>query len=165
LESYFIHQVYDLVKDIGKQLLYWEEVFENTSPSKQGVIIDVWKSYTEMQKVAAAGFNAILSHGWYVDDLGASWVDFYNVEPTSGLPPSQTQLVLGGEISNWAETIDDSNSDTRLWPRTAAASERLWSPQSVNNANQALTRFLQHRCRMVSRGIAAGPVQPGPGCY
>jgi len=115
--------------------------------------------------VTAAGFNAILSHGWYLDDLGAGWDAFYNVEPTKGVPANQLQFVLGGEISQWGETIDDSNSDTRLWPRTSAAAERLWSPMSLNNADAAEVRFLHHRCRMVGRGMEAGPIQPGPGCY
>ena len=33
----------------------------------------------------------------------------------------------------WSELITDQNVDTRIWPRTAAIAEKLWSPAELTN--------------------------------
>jgi Glycosyl hydrolase family 20, catalytic domain len=66
-----------------------------------------------------------------------TWLDFYRNDPTSALrdlPSASVQnLLLGGEACMWSEQINDRSVDTRLWPRTAAIAERLWSAQSVTD--------------------------------
>jgi len=170
LQGYFINRVYPIITKYGKQVLYWEEVFENTSPSKTGVIIDVWKSFTEIDPVVQAGFKAILSHGWYLDDWGVcpptEWSDYYQVDPTpANLPPAQASLIIGGSISSWGETVDDANWDSRSYPRTSAAAESLWTPKALTNVTTAYPRILTHRCHLFQRGIRSTPIGPGPGCH
>jgi hexosaminidase len=74
----------------------------------------------------------------------------------------------------WGETVDPSDIDQTIWPRAAAAAERLWSPASVNDADQFLPRLEVYRCLLNQRGIAAAPTNnaaarsapPHPGsCY
>lgn len=45
--------------------------------------------------------------------------------------PDNVHLVLGAESTIWSEQIDPKNLDTRLWPRTAALAERLWSSKFI----------------------------------
>ena len=59
----------------------------------------------------------------------------------------------------WAELVDDSSVESRVWPRAAAAAERLWSNLKTN-ADQAERRFYRHRERLVSRGINAEALTP-----
>jgi len=71
----------------------------------------------------------------------------------------QREQLLGGEAAMWSEQVDDNNLDSRVWPRTAALAERLWTdPDSDWRA--AEIRFINHRQRLAKRGVRADRVQP-----
>ena len=62
-----------------------------------------------------------------------------------------------GEASMWSEQVDTATLDARMRPRASAVAERLWSPRSCTDHEYAAWRLREHRCRMVARGIGAGP--------
>ena len=73
-------------------------------------------------------------------------------------------MVLGGEVGAWAETIDEVNLDSILWPRSSAAGEVLWSGRldaAGQNRTQleAAPRLAEFRERMLARGVRADPIQ------
>ena len=41
----------------------------------------------------------------------------------------------------WSEYVSPENIDSRIWPRTAAIAERLWSPQNVQDINSMYERL------------------------
>ena len=120
---------------------------------------DGWN--TSVVDVVVAGYSAILSTPWYLEDihLTATWQSFYTVEPLAGVPEDRPDLharVLGGEAAMWGEWIDGSQLLNTAWPRTAATAERLWSPRGFNSTAEAAPRLARFRCLLQERGIPAG---------
>ncbi|URE01383.1 beta-hexosaminidase [Musa troglodytarum] len=120
-------------------------------------------------QAVAQGFRCIMSNQgvWYLDHLDVTWENFYNTEPLEGINnATQQKLVLGGEVCMWGEMVDTSNVQQTIWPRAAAAAERLWSPReatSVGNLNTTvLPRLHYFRCLLNHRGVAAAPVTSKP---
>lgn len=66
---------------------------------------------------------------------------------------------LGGEAAIWSEQIDHLTLDDRTWPRLSALAERLWTDPSTS-WQQAESRMLMHRERLVENGIAAENLAP-----
>lgn len=63
----------------------------------------------------------------------------------------------------WGEFVDSNGIEPRVWPRAAAAAERLWS-NPTSSAHNAQQRFYRHRERLRTRGIKADAVIP-EWCY
>jgi hexosaminidase len=61
----------------------------------------------------------------------------------------------------WLEFVDSTNVIGRVWPRTFAIAERLWSAIDLTDPHAATPRFEEHRCRYLRRGIPATPMN-GP---
>ncbi|KAL2227610.1 UNVERIFIED_CONTAM: Beta-hexosaminidase 1 [Sesamum indicum] len=112
-----------------------------------------------------------------LDAFSVTKVFVYYAEPLEGITDvSEQKLVLGGEVCMWGETADASNVQQTIWPRAAAAAERLWSNKesSGNPRSSVLPRLEYFRCLLTRRGVPAAPVRNfyarrppgGPGsCY
>ena len=61
-------------------------------------------------------------------------------EPTS----DQLDMILGGEAAMWSEWVDQTNINSRIWPRTLAVAEKLWSPKSHTTNTEDLYRRVEH---------------------
>lgn len=59
----------------------------------------------------------------------------------------------------WGEYVDDNNVLTRVWPRAAAAAERLWTNPDTSSS-QAQYRFYLHRERLIDRGVNCDGITP-----
>uniref|UniRef100_A0A182LTR5 beta-N-acetylhexosaminidase n=1 Tax=Anopheles culicifacies TaxID=139723 RepID=A0A182LTR5_9DIPT len=145
LEEKFIQRIVDQIDVLKRNSLVWQEVYVN------GITRD--------------GLPALLSSCWYLDHLstGGDWRKFYNCDPHDFIGTGkQKSLVLGGEACMWSEVVNGHNILPRIFPRVSATAEKLWSPASVNNADEAARRLEEQTCRMNHRGIPAQPPN-GPG--
>jgi len=55
----------------------------------------------------------------------------YFVSGNVPLGEDQVKRILGGEAALWAEMVTEQSIDLRLWPRTFAVAERLWSGEEL----------------------------------
>ncbi|XP_063826201.1 beta-hexosaminidase subunit alpha-like isoform X1 [Ostrinia nubilalis] len=179
LHALFMKNVIPLLGNNTKPIV-WQEVFDVGVPLSSDTIIHVWKNgwVEEMVKILKAGHRLIFSASWYLDHLktGGDWEDMYMADPRLmvNLVDDTASLdnIVGGEACMWGEVVDDTNVINRVWPRTSAAAERLWSAGLASNSlernvrlsilDKARHRIEEHACRMRRRAINAQPPN-GPG--
>jgi hexosaminidase len=53
----------------------------------------------------------------------------------------------------WSEWVSPDTIDSRIWPRTAAIAERLWSPREVNNVEDMYRRLSVVSVRLEEVGL------------
>lgn len=142
LQSYFTGRVQKLVAGHHRIMEGWDEVLQPDTP--RDVVIQSWRGQTALAEAARKGNRAMLSNGYYID-LNQSAAEHYLVDPLSGegasLTPEQKARVLGGEATMWSEFVTAENIDSRVWPRTAAIAERLWSPREVRDVDSMYKRL------------------------
>ena len=128
----------------------------------KNAIIHSWKGPNEGlpvgQSVANAaknGYKTVLSNGYYLD-LMQSVNDHYLNDPipqNSTLSVEEKARILGGEATMWTELVSPLTLDSRIWPRTAAIAERLWSSQAVVDLNSMHKRMKTVSFRLEELGI------------
>jgi len=162
VEQYYETRILQILNQLNHDYIVWQEIFDNGLKVNPNTVIDVWKGgwQNELAAVTKTGLRAILSSPWYLNYIsyGADWVNYYAVEPSdfSGTE-QQKELVVGGHSCMWGEYVDSTNLVSRLWPRSCAVGERLWSSKDTRDVNDAGTRLGEHRCRLVRRKIRAEP--------
>jgi hexosaminidase len=154
LQTYFTQRVQKLVSKHHKIMVGWDEILSPNIP--KDIVIQSWRGPESLAAAAKQGYRGILSNGYYID-LNWSAARHYAVDPTSGaaanLSPEEKQKILGGEATMWSEYVDPENVDSRIWPRTAAVAERLWSPQNVTDVNSMYARMNQLSWRLDFMGL------------
>ncbi|MCO5565109.1 hypothetical protein L7F22_018780 [Adiantum nelumboides] len=178
--KWFVLQAEAVAARQGYSPVNWEEPFDLFGAQlNKKTVIHNWLGRGVAPKVVKAGLRCIVSNqdAWYLNHVEVPWQTFYSNEPWANITKaSERALVLGGEVCTWAEFIDASNIQQTIWPRAAAAAERLWSSLEslAEDPNDALPRLRHFRCLLNERGIAAAPVTSrrardppdGPGsCY
>ncbi len=160
LQTYFNMQLVPMLKKHGKNLMGWEEIM--TKDMTKDAIIHAWRGTNEGQAsggslIAAAknGYKTVLSNGYYID-LMLSLESHYKNDPipkNSVLTPEEKARILGGEAAMWSELVTPLNIDSRIWPRTAAIAERLWSDESVTDMVSLRKRLNTVSFRLEELGI------------
>jgi hexosaminidase len=173
LQTYFNQRLLKILQKHGKRMMGWDEIFQPDLP--KDVVIHSWRGAEALAEAARRGYEGILSNGYYID-LAFPASDHYLNDPVpegSTLTPAEAALVLGGEATMWGEWVNADTIDSRIWPRTAAIAERLWSPREVRDVDDMYRRLsvisvqleelgLTHEKNqaMMLRRLAGGPYPP-----
>ncbi|RTY67207.1 beta-N-acetylhexosaminidase [Flavobacterium sp. LB2P53] len=160
LQTYFNMKLIPILKKYNKKLMGWEEIM--TENMSKDAIIHAWRGTNEGQeaggaliKAAKSGYNTVLSNGYYIDLMLGIESHYLNdpIPKKIILSPEEKARVLGGEAAMWSELVTPLNIDSRIWPRTAAIAERLWSDESVTDMNSLRKRLKTISFRLEELGI------------
>lgn len=160
LQTYFTMQLVPLLKKHDKKLMGWEEIM--TENMSKDAIIHAWKGPNEgkvagksLALAAQNGYKTVLSNGFYVD-LVLGIENHYLTEPINkefNLSEAEINNILGGEATMWSELASPLTIDSRIWPRTAAIAERLWSDASVKDVKDMRRRLSSVSVKLEELGI------------
>jgi hexosaminidase len=152
LHAAFNQRIAAILAMHGKRLVGWDEIMNPSLP--RNCVIDSWRGTEALGSSAALGFDGILSNGYYID-LCYPAADHYLPDPvpaSSTLSPAERTHVLGGEATMWSEWVTPETIDSRIWPRTAAIAERLWSPEGVSDVPEMYRRLALVSARLGEAG-------------
>lgn len=140
LQTYFTMQLVPMLKKHNKELMGWEEIL--TKNMSKDAVIHSWRGPNEgvlpgqsLVEAVKKGYKTVLSNGFYID-LMYKVEDHYAIDPMpkgTALTDEEKARILGGEATMWTELVTAATLDSRIWPRTAAIAERLWSAESVTD--------------------------------
>jgi hexosaminidase len=141
LQAYFNQRVLKILQKHGKKMIGWEEILHPDVPTD--AVIHSWRGAASLAEAVKKGYKGILSAGYYIDLIFPA-SQHYVVDPipeNTSLTPEEAKRILGGEATMWSEWVSPETIDSRIWPRTAAIAERLWSPRTVTDVDDMYRRL------------------------
>lgn len=161
---YIVDKAAKIVLAQGRRPVNWEEVWNAFGTKLDNrTIIHVWLHHETVAKVANSHYDVIVSNNdnMYIDHEGLTWETIYGNDLLLGVNEENYKHVLGGEVCMWSERIDISDLFNTVWPRAAAAAERMWSKKEDLDVVKASDRLKWFRCYLDRREINAAPVVKG----
>ena len=110
---------------------------------------------TSVVNAVKNGYRTVLSNGYYID-LMLGVENHYLNDPIPKnviLTPEEKARILGGEATMWGELVTPTTIDSRIWPRTSAIAERLWSNENITDLNSLRKRIKTISFRLEELGI------------
>ncbi len=157
LQAYFNTRVLKILTSLHRRMVGWDEIFNPALP--KDVVVQSWRGEASLAKGAEAGYQGVLSAGYYLDGMRPAGVH-YLVDPVPAnttLSPSQQKLILGGEVAS-------TTSPRRLPPcasspghsrsRLLKSSLRPSSPSASASAISSSTPRSSHRSQTSSMPCA-----------
>lgn len=143
LQTEFNRRILKTLTSYGKKMMGWDEILQPDLP--KDAVIHSWRGKEALYAAAKDGYQAVLSNGYYIDLCKPTDHHYLNdplpASMTADLTADQKARILGGEATMWGELVTPLTMDSRIWPRTAAIAERLWSPESVKDVDDMYRRL------------------------
>ncbi len=146
----------------------FEQLIEQEVP--KDIVVQSWRGMEALLSSAKNGYKSILSKGYYIDLVQPTSYHYLNdpipfrnkvITPDSEanlnrfeseiikkiqngekiLTSKEEELIIGGEATMWTEHVSAETFDSRVWPRSAAIAERLWSPATVRDVDDMYRRL------------------------
>jgi len=118
------------------------------NPKQINFTLDSWMGPTrgefDLSKPAKLAGRVLIGNAHYnIKGEQLNDFDFSTVKLLPNLLPEHEKNILGGEATLWTELVTDKNIDLRIWPRTFAIAERLWSAKSMSDTDNMYQRLFQ----------------------
>lgn len=157
LQTYFIEQVSQYLKEKNKKVIGWHEIMEGKLDTS--TIVMNWANDAKAIEAANKGFNIIMTPGkpFYFDSYQSKdpkdslaihgynpleAVYKYDPLPASIAQKGLSNKILGGQANVWTEYIEyPTKVDYMIFPRMTALSESLWTPVNKKDYNDFLRRL------------------------
>ena len=172
LQAWVTQHFVDYLAKKGRRALGWDEILEGGLAS--GALVMSWRG--PEGGIAAAK----MSHDVVMTPCGFCYFDYnqrieddphvylggrlplylvYSFDPCEGIPENFRKHVLGGQCNNWSEvTFGRFDLEWKMWPRTCALAEALWTADPKRDYLDFLSRMRVHRKRLVAQGVNAAPL-------
>jgi hexosaminidase len=135
-------------------MIGWDEILHPDLP--KGILVQSWRGQDSLTRSAHEGYTGILSYGYYLDHMRPA-AFHYEMDPlgkeTANWTEAEKARILGGEACMWGEFVNPDNIESRIWPRTAAIAERLWSPPEVRDVDDMYRRLEYANRELDSSGL------------
>ncbi len=153
LQGYFNRRIHKILAKYGKKMVGWDEIFESELP--KDIVIQSWRGRESLYEAAKKGYRCLLSNGYYIDLIQPTDYHYLNDPLPSDAPISEAEraYILGGEATMWSEFVCAETIDSRIWPRTAAIAERLWSPEHIRDVEDMYRRLETMSFRLELLGL------------
>jgi hexosaminidase len=160
LQTYFTMQLAPMLKKHGKQLMGWEEIL--TKNLSKEAIVHSWRGPNEgvlpgqsLAEAVKKGYKTVLSNGFYIDLMYPIASHYLNdpMPKNANLTEEEKARILGGEATMWTELATPTTLDSRIWPRTAAIAERLWSAENITDVADMRRRLETVSFRLEELGL------------
>src|SRR5256714_6437332 len=141
LQAYFNQRILKILQKHHKKMVGWDEILHPDLP--QDAVIQSLHGPASLAEAAKKGYNGILSAGYYIDLILPAYQHYLPdpIPQDTSLTPDEAKHILGGEATMWGEWVSPETIDSRIWPRTAAIAERLWSPRNVTDIEDMYRRL------------------------
>lgn len=141
LQAYFNLKIAKILKKYRKKVVGWDEILHPLMP--RDIVIQSWRGKKSLYKAAKNGYYTILSNGYYIDLCQPTDFHYLNdpIPENVKISTEERKRILGGEATMWTEIVSPETIDSRIWPRTAAIAERLWSAGKVNDVGDMYRRL------------------------
>ena len=181
LQAWITRKMAGYLAKKGRRIMGWDEMLAGDVPAS--AIGQSWRTQaengvgTELVNAAAGaarGFDMVVSpHTECYYSYGAQIPDdpfqysrdilplsrAYAFDPMKGVPNKYRARVLGSEACCWSEYAwNEYDLAWKLWPRTCAMAEILWSDPRPRDFPAFAKRAAIHRKRLVRMGVNCQPV-------
>ena len=150
LQANFLRRVQAMLQSKGCLTGGWEEAAHGDVVDKNATYLVGWRNIAVCRKLAAAGYNIVISPGqhYYLDmaqttqwhEPGAWWAgasspqQTYAFDPAAGWSARERQKLMGVQACIWSEPMTDRAVFDRLvFPRLSAIAETGWTPEAMKS--------------------------------
>ena len=164
VEHHFNRRMANVIRDLGKKVVGWDEVVDaGVDPDK--AIIIWWRHNMpeQLEKALERGYAVVFSprRPYYLDfvqhdthEVGRRWDGFNDLEQVYRYADFPAEKILGIQASMWTETVQtEKRADFMIFPRLTAIAEAAWTDSSNKNYEHYQQRLRPMLERYVVMGI------------